>query len=425
MYKNIVWQLLKKLGNLTFAIFLLVIIALYSLIGTIIEQEKDVEYYQNHYFTHNKLFGQISGKWILYLQLDHVYTSGIFVFLLVSLALSLIICTFSIQLPTISYVRRWKFRKYYNQATICTSFNYKLISYSSIIYLLIKNNYIVFHQKKYIYAHKGLIGRLAPVCVHLSLIVLLVGFLGTFWCGFLVQEMIPIGEKFHLQNVVESGFLSHLPKKFLGQVADFEIDYYDNKDIKQFYTKLNILQGTDKIISKILCVNNPLSINGLLFYQTDWKVSGLRVKINNIVVQIPVQKLYNNSQNFWISNLFYDKNVQFFIIFSNIDNNILLYDQLGHLVYNTSINQSIFLNHINFKIIDVIKSTGLQIKKDPGTFLVYLGFFLLIISTIASYVTYSQIWIIMFPFNVYLSGFTNRADIYFEKELILFSKYFK
>nr|YP_009296462.1 c-type cytochrome biogenensis protein [Thorea hispida]AOM65397.1 c-type cytochrome biogenensis protein [Thorea hispida]UNJ79036.1 c-type cytochrome biogenensis protein [Thorea hispida] len=423
MYKNIIWHAVKKMGNLAFAIILLMIIILYSILGTLIEQEKEIEYYQNHYFYNNKPFFSIIGKCILYLQLDHVYTSWIFVFLLIILGFSLIICTFSTQLPSMNYARKWKFRKYYNQEFISTGFQYKLTVYSSILYILMKNNYNVFHQKKYVYGYKGLVGRLSPICVHISLIILLMGSLVTFFGGFIVQEMIPVGEEFHLQNVVKSGLFSNIPKNFFGKVTDFGIDYYDNKDIKQFYTKLIFLQHNNIINTEILSVNKPITIDNLRFYQTDWQVSGLRIEINNVPIQIPVYKLDNNNQNFWLSNLSYDKDIQFYIIFSNIDNKIFLYSKVGTLICNMRLNQAIVLNHTELKILDIIKSTGLQVKQDPGTLLVYLGFVFLIISTAGSYITYSQVWVTILPFNIYLSGFTNRADVSFEKEFILFFKY--
>jgi cytochrome c biogenesis protein ResB len=44
-------------------------------------------------------------------------------------------------------------------------------------------------------------------------------------------------------------------------------------------------------------------------------------------------------------------------------------------------------------LLEIISSTGLQIKTDPGSS--YLsGIFLLMLSTLISYITYSQIWII-------------------------------
>ena len=53
---------------------------------------------------------------------------------------------------------------------------------------------------------------------------------------------------------------------------------------------------------------------------------------------------------------------------------------------------------VNFKIpitlLEIISSTGLQIKTDPGIPIIYSGFFFLMLSTLISYITYSQIWII-------------------------------
>lgn len=43
---------------------------------------------------------------------------------------------------------------------------------------------------------------------------------------------------------------------------------------------------------------------------------------------------------------------------------------------------------------DILSSTGLQIKADPGILLIYLGFLFLMVSTLISYITYSQIWLV-------------------------------
>lgn len=424
MHKNLIWQSFKKIGNLTFATILLLLIASYSVIGTLIEQERDIEYYKNYYPVGYKKFFQLDWILIENLQLDHIYTSWIFMLLLVILGCSLIICTFSTQLPSLRYARQWKFRKYYNSAYayIHSRFQYKFVTYSSIIYLLIKNNYTIFQQKRYLYAHKGLVGRLAPVLVHLSLIILLLGSLITFFEGFLIQEMIPIGENFHLQNVVKAGYLSYIPKDFLGKISSFRIEYYPNKDIKQFYTNLIIIKNKHIVKRGSLSVNQPIFIDGMIFYQTDWTLNGLRIKIGEDLIQIPLQKFFSNNQNVWLSNISYDTNQKYSLVLLPVDDQISLYDNAGILLNKVNLNEDIILNHTSFKILSVIKSTGLQIKKDPGILFVYIGFCLLIISTGSSYITYSQIWIIIFPSNIYASGFTNRAEVNFEKEFMQFSK---
>ena len=54
-------------------------------------------------------------------------------------------------------------------------------------------------------------------------------------------------------------------------------------------------------------------------------------------------------------------------------------------------------------------------KSDPGTLFVYFGFLMLMISTLLSYVSYSQIWAFKKNENLYVAGQTNRAIYYFER----------
>ena len=61
-----VWFIANKLGNLQFAIFLLLLIASFSSIGTFIEQGKDISFYELNYPNLKPLFGFINAKFILF-----------------------------------------------------------------------------------------------------------------------------------------------------------------------------------------------------------------------------------------------------------------------------------------------------------------------------------------------------------------------
>jgi len=50
------------------------------------------------------------------------------------------------------------------------------------------------------------------------------------------------------------------------------------------------------------------------------------------------------------------------------------------------------INGVTLKIVEVVGSTGLQIKADPGIPIVYTGFTLLMLGVVMSYVSHSQIW---------------------------------
>jgi cytochrome c biogenesis protein len=77
---------------------------------------------------------------------------------------------------------------------------------------------------------------------------------------------------------------------------------------------------------------------------------------------------------------------------------------------------------MGFYFLEIISSTGLQIKTDLGIPIIYTGFFLLMLSTLVSYITYSQIWIIEKQNKLFIGGTTNRAIFDFELEFFKFIK---
>jgi cytochrome c biogenesis protein len=415
------WKLLKKLGNLTFSILLLLFISLLSILGTIIEQENNLSYYQQHYPVNSDQLIAFNWRTIHFLHLNHVYTSWFFLTSLLIFGSSLIICTFSTQLPSLKNSRRWKFKQNLSAVNQVDQSVFLLLQTASpIIYFLNHTNYHVFHQNNYLYGYKGLLGRVAPIFVHLSLILVLFGSLTSLFTGFLVQEMIPVGELFHLQNMVKSGVFSRIPDNIIGKINSFQIEYYSNNSIKQFYSNISLLNHSNKVLANYtISVNKPLYFKGLTFYQTDWNVNGLRLEVgHNKIIQIPVQKINNNSQSFWIANLHYADSYDFSIVFSAIDGKISYYNQQGNLVCNSAVGQDSIISHIPLKIIEIMVSTGLQIKQDPGIVIIYFSFLILMLSIASSYMSYSQVWIVISCTDIKLSGNTNRAELIFEEDIL-------
>ena len=84
---------------------------------------------------------------------------------------------------------------------------------------------------------------------------------------------------------------------------------------------------------------------------------------------------------------------------------------------NLELNENFRLEN-SLILIDILSSTGLQIKADPGITLIYLGFLFLMISTLISYITYSQIWIVKDKQKIFIGGNTTRAAFEFELEFL-------
>ena len=62
----------------------------------------------------------------------------------------------------------------------------------------------------------------------------------------------------------------------------------------------------------------------------------------------------------------------------------------------------------------MLPSTGLLIKYDPSIQLIYLGFALLMLTTLLSYLPYTQFWIFENSRNIWIGSSTNRGKIQLE-----------
>ena len=94
---------------------------------------------------------------------------------------------------------------------------------------------------------------------------------------------------------------------------------------------------------------------------------------------------------------------------------IYIYDDKGILIQECQLGQIFSLNSIEkIQFLEFLTSTGLQIKADPGIRTVYLSFFLLILSTYVSFISYSQIWGTETRGNILWVGTSNRAVLFFQ-----------
>jgi cytochrome c biogenesis protein len=164
-----------------------------------------------------------------------------------------------------------------------------------------KMNFYIYQNKNVIYGYKGLIGRISPILVHFSLIIILIGSSIGAFKNFKAQEVLPKGELFHIQNPINVGWFTEIPH-LTTRVNDFWVEYEKNK-IHQFYSNLSILNNYgDEIKEQTISVNNPLRYKNVDFYQSDWNLLGIRIKNvkENKIYEFPLFSLKKNSKA-WIT----------------------------------------------------------------------------------------------------------------------------
>ena len=407
---------LKIFTDLKFAIAILITIAIASSLGSFIEQDENLEYYQEIYPINKPIYGFITWKTIIFLGLDHVYINWWFLILLLILSISLVSCTFTRQFPLFTNSKDYFFKK--NKSSFLNlpfSVQVKNIYYlkENIINKIQKSNFYIFQYGNLVYGYRGLVGRISPILVHLSLIIILFGSSWGAFNNFKAQEILPKGEIFHIQNPIKIGNITILPD-LNTRVNDFWVEYEDNR-IKQFYTNLSILNNKGKEIkNQTISVNNPLRYQNVDFYQSDWNLLGIRIKSDiklDKISEIPLFPLKDKTKSWitWIENKEGKPNT---LIFDQLQNIFSVYDDQGNFIKTSNVGDILF----NKQIIDIIPATGLQIKYDPSIPIIYTGFGLLMVTAFLSYLPYTQIWIYNQKNSCWLGSITNRGKINLEIE---------
>ena len=412
-------RFLRFLADLRFAIAILLIIAFFSIIGTVIEQDQSIEIYKLNYPLTNRIFGFLSWDIILKFGFDHIYKTWWFITCIIMFGLSLLACSILQQFPALKVSRRCQFFRIPRQfQRLKISAKLQTLKFNKLLFKIKKTNYSIFHQKNIIYAYKGLIGRIAPIIVHFSMILILIGTLVGSITGFKAQEIIPKTEIFHIQNILNNGQFTLIPKVST-RVNDFWITYSNKNTVVQFYSDISILSPKgNELHHQTIFVNSPLEYNGINYYQTDWDLVGLRVQNQNSqILQYPLINLLNSKAKLWITWIPTDTTLKqgIILLIDNLQGYCSIYNEYGKFLGNLEINE-IFNENLPISLLDIVSSTGLQIKTDPGIPLIYLGFFFLILSTLISYITYSQIWIVKEKKQMFIGGNTSRAIFDFELE---------
>ncbi|MEB3181498.1 MAG: cytochrome c biogenesis protein [Nostocaceae cyanobacterium] len=426
-------ELLPVLTDLRLAIVLLLVIALFSISGTVIEQGQSLDFYQANYPEDPALFGFLTWKVLLIVGLDHVYRTWWFLALLILFGTSLTACTFTRQLPALKAARRWKYYdqpRQFQKLALSAEFDAQTgnIPYVKTLIPLLKNRrYKIFQEQdtNILYARKGIVGRIGPIIVHVGIVVILLGGIWGAMTGFVAQEMVPSGETFQVRNIIDAGpfAAAQVPKDWGVHVNRFWIDYTPSGGIDQFYSDMSVVDNQGKEVDhKTIFVNQPLRYKGVTFYQTDWGIAAIRIRLNNSpIFQLPMAQLDTSGKGriwgTWIPTK-PDLSEGVSVLAKDLQGMVLVYDATGKLIDTVRTGMSTQVNGVTLKILDIIGSTGLQIKADPGIPIVYAGFALLMLGVVMSYLSHSQIWALQKDGRLYVGGKTNRAQVVFEREVL-------
>ena len=412
-------QVLNWLSSLKIAILLLLLIAISCAAGTLIPQQESNQFYYDN-FNKNPFLGIINANILLLFEFDHVYTSFWFLFLLIWLGLALSACSFRRQLPILKSALNWidynsprQIAKLSVAQTIVTN-NYSK-SLEKIKINLKKQGWNMKETDGRIAARQGVIGRLGPILIHLGMILLMIGATYGSLNGKTIEKFLAPGRSIDLLNNNEEKGLTIELKKF-------KIERDPQGRAEQYRSIVNVIEPNGNNQSKEISVNYPLRYKGLTLYQADWALAAITIQIGNSPkLQVPIEPIPQLGEQVWGTIIPTNKDGKDPILVT-VDSElgpVNIYDSDGKLLTTISTNEEEKVKEALIKIINIIPSSGLLLKQDPGVPLVYSSFAIILIGGSLSIISTKKIWVLYEKEKslIYIGGLSNRNLSGLSKEL--------
>jgi len=322
--KTITDRIWSFFASIKLAIVVFALIALTSIVGTVIEQQAPPE---KNLEVLGKIFGYDNAP-TLYRIFDSLgfmdmYRSWWFISLLGLFAANLLICSLD-RFPSIWKLVRIPIKplnlEHFKGLPIKSEFSVKGSidkvredtdrALRSVGFKPIVSE----NPDLQLYSEKGRFTRLGVYVTHFSIIIIMLGAILGIFLGFKGGLNLPEGSAYPVafsyqqrgpeaareQNTIISAlestkgdiasaasrlgvsekalkdrarFLGLLPLGFLVKCEDFEVHFYGRSDMPKEYTSLlTIIEGGREVARKWITVNDPLKYKGVIFYQSSYGV---------------------------------------------------------------------------------------------------------------------------------------------------------
>jgi cytochrome c biogenesis protein len=457
--KDIFERIWSFFASVKLAIFLLIILALSSIIGTIVEQNAEPA---RNIALLAKFFGDSAAPTVynIFAKVGFMdmYDSWWFVSFLALFSINLIVCSIDrfpktwriVQatqrpLPDNS-LRSLPIKK---DATFKTTVNIVKDEFSNILRSSkYHTNEATGEGSVQLYSQKGRYARLAVYVVHLSIILIFLGAILGIRFGFKGYLNLPEGSA---SDTAYESPTKEIPLGFTIKCNWYDTQYYEGIDSpKEFQSELVIIENGREVLKKVIEVNDPLTYRGITFYQSNYgmlqerthgdfilnitpaggQVKTFRLKFGNSF-EIPGTKIKGRVVDFSPA-LSRDRNTGRLITYA--DNMVnpavaIEFSEPGKKTYKGWIlrrypETGILPDGHRIQLMDYwgIEYTGLQVAKDPGVWLIYLASIIMSIALyICFFINHKKIWINITDnkssVRVTIGGAISRNRIAFENEI--------
>jgi len=431
--KTLIDKIWDSFASVKLAVIIFALLSLTSIIGTIIEQNVDPA---KNIKVISKLFGQAAAPSLFKvfdsLGFMDMYHSWWFVAILLLFAANLIICSVD-RLPKIVKVVREPIKPLSEDCFKGFGIKKEILlagkpeAARSVVSDAVKrvtgfNLAEVKEDNGYqLYSQKGNYTRLGVYITHFSILLILIGAITGVFLGFKGFLNLPEGST---STVAYTRDGKEQPLGFGIRCDLFTVDFYGNTDMPKAYKSLlSVIKEGKEVMRKEISVNDPLKYEGVTFYQSSYgivprgeekSIFRLRLtpkggKTEDVEVKsggsfrIPGTNLTGTIEDFSPALGFDQSTGKPFTYAEQMNNPAVLisFYESGKRIFGGWIFKRIpdtwrlpDGNIVEFAGIWGIQYTGVQVRRDPGVWVVYLGCITMAVGLfITFFMSHRRLWI--------------------------------
>jgi len=387
-------------ASIRLSVVLLLAIAAASIMGTVIPQNESVQVYVAK-------FGAAGYRVLATLDIFDMYSSWWFQALLLLLVINIVVCSID-RLPV-----TWKavfsnrmarnpsmFRNLNRKETFDVALSMDVLREACKKLVAGGEGVQQTPNGFYVFGEKGRWTRFGVYAVHLSIILLVVGALVGSMFGFDGYVNIVEGESVSAIRLGNNGTMQKLP--FELRCDDFDLSFYPNGTPKEYRSTLSILEEGQPALQRDIIVNAPLRYGGINIFQSSYGL--LYVELN--IVSRETGKEYRRQAAIG-ERIELPEDLGVFVLtqfqgamdYRGRDIGPVF---VGHLLPKDGAAESVLLpvnipeldrernGAVTISIAGTRYYTGLQVTRDPGVWVVYLGFIMLIVGCFVTFFTSHQ-----------------------------------
>jgi cytochrome c biogenesis protein len=399
--------------SLKLTIVTLILLAVTSIIGTVIQQGKTPQEYI-------QLYGEKAYRIFEKLDFFDMYHSWWFVSLLGIFAMNLICCSIK-RFPRVMKIVKEPnltpddpfYRSLSNVDEIVTegALDEVQAKISKVVTESFASSVVTQEgEKVHLFSQKAAYARFGVYATHLSILVILVGAIIGVQFGY--KAYVNVAEGTMVDSVWPRAGNNAIPLGFSVRCDDFTVTYYDGTNRpKDFTSDLVVLENGQEVLKKTIEVNDPLQYKGITFYQSSYGPAGdpvFKFRVQERATGETIEVTGREKENIAIPGGASLVPLAFTDSFRNFGPAAQVSVNKGDSKPGTPF--IVMQNYPKFDaqrggdyIINLLEVnqkfyTGLQVAKDPGVWVVWVGCALMVVgSMIAFFLSHRRIWVTLRP----------------------------